>query len=54
MIIRELIELIVCDLDVELHKLGQQRVQRKGLFDLKNVHDLSLDRRELDWFLSSI
>lgn len=31
-----------------------QKLDQGSLFDYFTVHDLSLDRRELDWFLSAI
>jgi len=53
MLIRVLIRISVCDLDVELNSLIGAGVYKEGLFDLKYLHDLSLDRRESDRFLSN-
>merc|ERR1712154_689034 len=43
----------VCDLDVELNQPFHAAVKLKGLFDHYYLHDLSLDRRKSDRFLSN-
>ena len=51
--VRVLIRTGVCDLDVELNSPAGAGVCGEGLFDHKYLHDLSLDRRESDRFLSN-
>ena len=46
--------MVKADLDVELRFPFKAALKGLGLFDLSILHDLSLDRRKSDWFLSYI
>jgi len=52
LILRYLINGLVCDLDVELGNNFSVKYKILGLFDFYILHDLSSDRREPGWFLS--
>jgi hypothetical protein len=55
MITKDLIKVIVCDLDVELQIFTKAEISsNRSVRPIFFAHDLSLDRRKSGWFLPFI